>query len=81
MNSETERNMARALAVLEPTLQRVAHRLTNNRDLRDDLLQEARIYLWRMDPSRFDLRNVDEVRYVQRELVARMWRVWKAEMR
>ncbi|MHB1861398.1 MAG: hypothetical protein ACYCVL_00385 [Gemmatimonadaceae bacterium] len=72
--------MELALAAVEPALRRGARRLTGNRDLRDDLVQEARIYLWRMDPTRFDLRDKEELRYVRRELLARMWRVWRAEV-
>lgn len=75
-----ERGVERALAAVEPALLSVARRLTSNRDLRDDLVQEARIYLWRMDPTRFDLRDGEELRYVRRELLARMWRVWRAEV-
>ncbi len=72
--------MELALAAVEPALLSAARRLTSNRDLRDDLVQEARIYLWRMDPTRFDLRDGEELRYVRRELLARMWRVWRAEV-
>ena len=75
-----ERGVERALAAVEPALWSAARRLTGNRDLRDDLVQEARIHLWRMDPSRFDLRDGEELRYVRRELLARMWRVWRAEV-
>jgi DNA-directed RNA polymerase specialized sigma24 family protein len=79
--ADTERGLERVLAAVEPALRSAARRLTGNRDLREDLVQEARIYLWRMDPARFDLSDGEELRYVRRELLARMWRVWRAEMR
>ena len=74
------RSVERALRVMDPVLRRVARRLTANLDLREDLLQEARIYLWRMDPTRFDFQSRGGQCGMYRELAARMWRVWRAEV-
>ena len=65
---------------LEPALRRLARRLTGDRDLQDGLVQEARICLWDLDPTRFDLLNTQDLRYVCRALRNRMYRGWKAEL-
>ena len=69
-----------ALVALEPGLRRTASRLTADADLRDDLVQEARIRLWETDPTRFDLEDQEDLRYLCRILTNRMWQVWKAEV-
>lgn len=69
-----------ALAALEPALRRAARRLTRDADLLDDLIQEARICLWELDPTRFDLTNTSDLRYVCRALINRMWAGWRAEV-
>lgn len=61
------------------TLTQVARRMTRDADEQADLLQEALVELWKTDPTRFDLRDPREVRYLKRILVSRMWRVWGAE--
>ncbi len=68
------------LVALEPGLRRTARRLTPDADLREDLLQEARICLWETDPTRFDLEDQEDLRYLCRILTNRMWQVWKAEV-
>ena len=68
------------LVALEPGLRRTARRLTDDPDLRDDLVQEARICLWETDPTRFDLEDQEDLRYLCRILTNRMWQVWKAEV-
>jgi len=70
-----------ALAALEPALRRAVRRVTTDPDLADDLLQEARIRLWEMDPTRFDLENGQDLRYVCRALINRMWSGLRAERR
>ncbi len=64
--------MERALVTLNPALWRAARRLTRDADLLDDLIQEARICLWELDPTRFDLGNSADLRYVCRALINRM---------
>ena len=54
--------------------------LTGDQDLRDDLVQEARICLWETDPTRFDLEDQEDLRYLCRIVIYRMWQVWKAEV-
>jgi DNA-directed RNA polymerase specialized sigma24 family protein len=65
--------------LFEPMLTRMAERMTADQDERDDLVEEARIKLWKADPTRFDLRDPVDVRYLQKILVHRMWRVWGGE--
>ena len=77
-------NAARSVEVawsrLSPDLAPLARRLTSDQDLLDDLLQEARIRLWELDPTRFDLRVGRERHYLWRALKNRMWEVWAREM-
>lgn len=62
-----------AWSELAPSLRRVARRMTSARDEQDDLLQEALVALWVIDPTRFDLREPAELAYLRRMLVNRMW--------
>lgn len=73
--------VALALAAIEPALRRAVRRVTTNLDLADDLLQEARICLWEMDPTRYDLQNAGDLRYVCRALSNRMWSGLRAELK
>jgi DNA-directed RNA polymerase specialized sigma24 family protein len=68
-----------AWPLYEPLLTRLAKRLTDDQDQREDLLHEAMIKLWKTDPTRFDFREKKEVRYLQKILVHRMWKVWSVE--
>lgn len=68
------------LVALEPGLRHTARRLTDDPDLREDLVQEASICLWETDPTRFDLEDQEDLRYLCRILINRMWQVWKAEV-
>ena len=61
------------------TLRRAVQRMTDDPDEQKDLLQEALVELWLTDPTRFDLRDRGERRYLRRVMVNRMWRVWRAE--
>lgn len=40
----------------------------------------TRICLWETDPTRFDLEDQEDLRYLCRILANRMWQVWKAEV-
>ena len=53
-------------------LRRIATKTTEDRDLRDDMVQEAHIFLWEIDPTRFDLRNRVERDYLVGMLINRM---------
>ena len=75
------RAVEHALAAIEPALRRAVRRMTTDHDLGDDLLQEARIRLWELDPTRFDLQNAEDLRYVCRALINRMWSGMRAEQR
>ena len=65
-----------AWPLFAPALTRVAERMTDDKDEREDLLQEAMIALWNADPTRFDLRDPLDMRYLEKILVHRMWKVW-----
>ena len=65
---------------LEPRMRRVALRFAENPDQVDDLVQEALIELWLIDPSRFLLHDPQDAAYLRRMLVRRMWDVRRAEV-
>lgn len=79
--ADTARALEGALASLEPNLKRFARRLTADADLADDLVQEARIRLWELDPTRFDLTERDQLRYVCRTLFNAVLAAAKREAR
>ncbi len=62
---------------MEVSLLPAARRITEDRDQQDDLVQEALVELWMIDPTRFDLRERKELNYLRRMLVNRMWDVWR----
>ena len=77
----TTHGMGRAFATLDeawlPLLQRVAALIADgDLMLADDLVQEARILLWELDPSRFER---DDLRLAKRMLVRRMRKVARRE--
>ena len=65
---------------IEWSLRLSVRRITENSDDQQDLLQEALVELWVIDPTRFDLRDRDNLEYLRRMLVNRMWDVWRSEM-
>lgn len=62
-------------------VEQYARSLTADRDEREDLIQEARVELWRMDASRCDLGNRDELFYLRRRLIHHMLKVAKKSLR
>jgi DNA-directed RNA polymerase specialized sigma24 family protein len=72
---DATRAVARAWPRFAPLLERLAAHSTPSEDEAEDLVQEAWIQLWQTDPTRFDLRDPREFRYLRRILVNRMWRV------
>ena len=70
---------------LWPMMRSIAMRLADkDADFAEDLLQEAFIHLWQLDPSRFD---EEDQAYLKKALWARMldvldheWRVRKPEL-
>ena len=62
--------------VLEPSLKRFARLMVRNVDDRKDLLQDAMVELWNLDPTRYDFRDDADVSYIRRRLIMRMWSVW-----
>jgi DNA-directed RNA polymerase specialized sigma24 family protein len=60
-------------------MRRVAQRFAEDEDQADDLVQEALIELWLIDPSRFVLDDPRDAAYPRRILVRRMWDVRRAD--
>ena len=56
---------ARIWRHVQPGVERHAHILARDRDERDELIQAARLELWRIDPSRCDVTNRDDVAYLR----------------
>jgi DNA-directed RNA polymerase specialized sigma24 family protein len=73
---DASRAVGEAWPMFAPALATFAQRLAEDEDDQADLLQEALIELWKIDPTRFDLRHEDERAYLYRALVNRMWDVW-----
>jgi hypothetical protein len=66
-----------ALAQHDALIRFAARRLAKRDSLlEDDLIQEAAIHLWELDPSRFD---ASDVWFIERELIRRMKREAKRE--
>jgi DNA-directed RNA polymerase specialized sigma24 family protein len=63
----------------EPRMRRRAAQWTDDLDEQDDLVQEALIRLWKVDPTRFDLRDPVAVRYLRNSMMNRMLDVWGRE--
>ena len=76
LTAEGMRALGAAWPVFERTIKRVAHRMTEDPDQRDDLIQSAMVELWEIDPTRYVFRDAKEVGYVREILVNRMLRVW-----
>jgi DNA-directed RNA polymerase specialized sigma24 family protein len=64
---------------MERRLARFAHRLTDDQDMHDDLLQEALIMLWQLDVLYHDWSDRKFRRYVFRTLCNRMRNIWRCE--
>ena len=60
---------------LQVEVERCARKITKDRDERDDLIQEARLELWRVDASRCDLRSMDDLLYLRAMLTKHMKKV------
>jgi len=67
--------------MIERPLRKRVQRLTTDADLQEDWLQEARISLWEIDPTRFDLHDKEERRYLRKMLLRRIWKLWEKELR
>lgn len=65
---------ARVWRHVQSAVERYARDLTDDRDEREDLIQEARVELWRIDASRCDLRSAKDLQYLRRALKNRMRR-------
>ena len=61
-----------AWPLFESRVERYARRLSDVRDEREDLVQEAKITLWKCDPSAFDFLVPDDVGYLRRAMLNRM---------
>jgi DNA-directed RNA polymerase specialized sigma24 family protein len=73
--------IAQVWAQLEQSLTGAALRMTKEWEEQEDLLQEALVELWMIDPTRFDLRDRADMAYLRRLLINRMWDVWRKERR
>lgn len=65
---------ARVWRYVQSAVERHARELTEDRDEREDLIQEARVELWRIDASRCDLQSAEDLQYLRRALRNRMRR-------
>lgn len=66
---------ARVWRHVQCAVERCARSLTDDRDEQEDLIQEARVELWRIDPSRCNLRSVDDLRYLRKVVTRHMRKV------
>ena len=57
---------------VQVAVERHADWLANDRDEREELVQAARLELWRIDPSRCDVTNREDVNYLRAILRKRM---------
>jgi len=48
--------------------------LTKNREFREELIQEARLEFWRVDPSRCNIRSLDDLLYLRSVLTTHVRR-------
>jgi hypothetical protein len=64
---------------MSPPIVRMVNRFTDDLDLRDDLIQEALIWLWEMDPTRYDLNDPGDVGYIRKALANRVYTMWRAD--
>ena len=76
---DTDDAVAEAIAMFDPYIQRKAARMAARYSTEaEELVQEAHILLWRLDPTRFDAADVE---YLRRQINARMHVVAKGEVR
>ena len=72
---------ARVWRHVQCAVESCARALTRDRDEREDLIQEAHVELWRIDASRCDLRNREDLRYLRRMLTNHMCKLAALEAR
>lgn len=71
-----------AWSIVRRAITRKAREISEDRDDQADLVQEALIRLWEMEPSRFDFGDREDLRFVVRLLRNRMWDVaWSGKLR
>lgn len=75
VSTDNDRAASVVWARLERSLRLRAQAMLPAPDDQDDLVQEAHVELWKLDASRFDPRDIDDMRYVRRMLVNHMWKV------
>lgn len=82
VDADTERGFSNAVKRLRPFITHRARRLSDgDRDLANELAQEARIKLWELDPLRYDLDDRNDRRYLRVALGNRMRDVARKELR
>jgi len=64
----------------KPILRRLARTMTDDVDLQKDMLQEALILLWELDPTRFDPRKPGARRYLTKMMINQMRIVVRREL-
>ena len=76
---EGVRTFGLAWRKLERSITRYIYLVTPERAAQDDLLQVAMIELWKLDPTRYDLRNSSDMAYMRRTLVTRICDAWGSD--
>lgn len=61
---------------LESSMVWFARQVTNNRQDRNDALQDTMLELYCLDPARYNFRDPGHLGYLRRILIARMFAVW-----
>ncbi len=79
VTAESVQAFASAWRIVEKSMTAFASRVSDSRADQEDLLQEARMGLWMADPTRYDLRSKEDVAYLHRVLICRMWDAWGEE--
>jgi DNA-directed RNA polymerase specialized sigma24 family protein len=64
---------------LAGSMRRFARIISSSLDDQADLVQEAMIKLWQVDPARYELGDPKDVAYLRRVLIHHMYDVWGSE--
>ena len=72
---------SRIWRLVQASVHRTADRLSNDRDQREELIQAARLELWRIDASRCDFTDPRELSYLRGILSKEMSNVAEANFR
>ena len=82
IEADTARAMDLAIRRHRRFIWKVARRRSSgDADFEEDLTQEAYIYMWELDPSRFDPAETADMTYLQRALAEQIRRKMRDERR